>query len=139
VTVLFAGSDVMVTPAPGVIRLAMLNWPVAPPATGQAAPPLVPVQLTDVQFNPALGVSLSTEPSAALGPPLVTEMLYTVLLPAVTAETPFDFDADRLTRGEQSLSVGWAIANCPRGSLLLDVTELTIESVAETCVARKVV
>lgn len=136
---LLAGSDVMVTPDPGAIRLAMLNWPAPAPTTGQTAPPLVPVQLTDVQFRPALGVSVNVEPSAALGPSFPTAMVYMVLLPAVTVETLFDFETDTFTNGEQRLSVGWARANCPRGSAPLLVTELTIAIVAVACVARNVV
>ena len=99
----------------------------------------MPIQLTDVQFRPALWVSVNVEPLAALGPPLTTAMVYAVLLPAVTVETLFDFETDTFTSGEQRLSVGWAKANCPRGSAGLLVTELTIARVAVACVARNVV
>ena len=80
---------------------------------GQAAPPLICEQVTDVQIRPVLSTSLTVVLAASAGPRLLAVTVYTVDEPATKVPTPFVFEIVRFATILTFADAALDVACCP--------------------------
>jgi hypothetical protein len=118
-----------VTFAPAGMLTVVLMLPL-PDATLHVAPP-APAQLHVAPVSTAGRLSITVAPIASLGPALLTVIVYVVVLPGTTVETPFVFVIPRFVTGAAIAVIAFAVLFPGAGSgvvALETVAEFTIGS-----------